>query len=118
MTWALVVWTVIFVIWSVAGSDNSSAVNDCVNSSNGVLTKADCQGAADVGTGIGLTLIWLLWFVGFVVLSITWFMTKPKHRVCPVCGNDVKNGRTVCAKCGHDFALAHMPISPPAPLHR
>jgi hypothetical protein len=106
MTWALLLWTVIFVIWSIAASDNSSAVRDCVNNSSGYLNQHDCQTAADVGTGIGLTLIWGLWFVGFVILSIIWFMTRRKTRLCPVCGEDVKKGRTTCARCGFDFAAA------------
>ena len=32
----------------------------------------------DIGTGIGVTLIGGLWFVGFLVLSIVWFMTRPR----------------------------------------
>lgn len=106
MTWALLLWTGIFIIWSIAGSDNSSAVRDCVNNSSGYLNQHDCQTAADVGTGIGLTLIWGLWFIGFVILSIVWFMTRQKTRLCPVCGEDVKKGRTTCARCGFDFAAA------------
>lgn len=54
-------------------------------------------------------LIIVLWFFGFVILSIVWFMTRRKGRVCPHCGEDVKKGRTACQKCGYDFTLGRNP---------
>jgi hypothetical protein len=116
MTWAILIWTALFVVWSFAGADNSDAVADCVRDSGGLLTRSDCETAANVGTGIGIALIWTLWFIGFVVLSIAWFMTKPKDRACPACGSDVRRGLTICASCGFDFAQAALPsVAPPQP---
>ena len=65
-----------------------------------------CQDASDVGTSIGVGLVVTLFFVGFVILSLIWFMTRPKRRVCPSCGTDAKKGVTQCRKCGFDFAAA------------
>jgi hypothetical protein len=62
-----------------------------------------------VGTGIGIALVFLLWFLGFVVLSLVWFMTRPRGRDCPVCGNNVKRGQMVCANCGYDYRASAMP---------
>jgi hypothetical protein len=62
-----------------------------------------------VGTGIGVALVIFLWFFGFVVLSIIWFMTRRKGRTCPHCGEDVQKGQTACKKCGYDFTLGHNP---------
>jgi hypothetical protein len=45
-----------------------------------------------------------LGFMGFVVLSLIWLMSRPKVRTCPICGNDVNKGVTLCGSCGHDFA--------------
>ena len=103
MTWVLNVWNVIFLIWIIAGvSDRGS--KSCEAST--YLSKSDCIAASDAGTAIGVGLIIFLWFLGFVVLAIIWFMTRRRGRLCPVCGEDVKRGATVCKSCGHDFAAA------------
>ena len=103
MTWVLWVWTAIFAVWIIGGLATANNAADCAKNSGG-LSVQDCTDASNVGTGIGVTLIFVLWFIGFVVLSLIWLMTKPKHRECPVCGEGVKRGRTQCGSCGHDFA--------------
>lgn len=106
MTWVLNIWNAVFLIWLVVGlSDRPS--EDCANDPDvlsGVLSQSACENASDVGTGIGVVLILVLWFLGFIVLALAWLMTRPRHRQCPVCGNDVKKGMTTCKSCGHDFA--------------
>jgi hypothetical protein len=104
MTWVLNLWNVLFLIWIIAGI-SSRPSEDC--------PPGDqlCVDASDVGTGIGVALIVMLWVLGFIVLSLVWFMTRPKHRQCPRCGNDVKKGRTECAKCGYDFSAALHPAA-------
>jgi hypothetical protein len=79
MTWVLLIWTAIFATWIVSG------VNDAA------------------GTAIGATLVFILWFLGFVVLGLVWLMSRPKRRTCPHCGTDVKKGRTTCPSCAYDF---------------
>lgn len=109
MTWVLNVWNVIFLIWVIAGSVSGAnqATKNCAHP--GVLTRQECLDASHAGTGIGVALILVLWFIGFVVLALVWVMTRRRGRICPHCGEDVKKGRTTCAKCGYDFTLGSNP---------
>jgi hypothetical protein len=99
MTWVLNIWNVIFLIWVIAGV-SERASETCAPGDD------LCVSASDAGTAIGVTLIIGLWFIGFLVLTLIWFMTRRPGRLCPVCGEDVKRGATVCKSCGHDFARA------------
>lgn len=100
-TWAVVIWTVLMALWIVAGASTStSSVCD------GAKYSDACQAGATIGKGIGVTLLFFLWFIGFVVLSLVWLMSRPSRRLCPVCGEQVKKGLTACPKCRYDFAAA------------
>jgi transposase len=44
--------------------------------------------------------------VNLVILAIVWPVIRQRKRRCPVCGEDVNPGITVCPSCGHDFAAA------------
>ena len=82
MTWAIFVFTGIMLAWAIGGAGaatNSHAIAQCVQGAGGVLSSADCKSAGQVGAGIGVALLGVLWFVGFIVLSIIWFMTKPRR---------------------------------------
>src|SRR5215211_5225904 len=108
MTWTILVFTGIMFAWMIGGASSgaSSAAAACAKDSavtSGILTKQQCIDASNVGTGIGVTLIFLLWFLGFIVLSLVWLMSRPKRRDCPACGESVKRGLTICKHCGHDF---------------
>lgn len=74
-TWALVIWTTVFVIWIVAGiaSVPVPTVADC-----GVLDQQTCQAATNIGAGIGVTFLLIVWFIGFLILSLIWFMSRPR----------------------------------------
>lgn len=106
MTWVILIWCALILVWAIAGgaSGNHQSVQQCM--SGGFLTQQQCQNAADAGTGIGVAIILFIGFVGFVFLSLIWFMTGRGNRDCPACGRGVKRGRTVCSNCGHDFAAA------------
>lgn len=97
MTWALVAWTLVMFIWMIAGGSSA----DC----GSIADEAERIGC-EAGTGIGVALLFVLWFVGFMVLSAIWFMTRPRGRTCPACGETVKKGRTSCPSCAFDFAQA------------
>lgn len=114
MTWVILIWCALIVVWAIAGgaSGNHQSVQQCV--SQGILSRQECQNAADAGTGIGVALILFIGFIGFVFLSLIWFMTGRGRRDCPACGRGVKRGRTVCPSCGHDFAAAARPTTQPA----
>jgi len=117
MTWVLGIWNIVFLIWIIDGissrpSQNCATDPDVVS---GVLSLHACQAASDAGTGIGVALVFVLWFLGFIVISLIWFMTRGKRRMCPHCGEDVKKGLTACKKCGYDFTIGGKP-APQAPL--
>ena len=77
MTWVILIWTALFVVWGVAGAGAVS--NNCPGLTGDAL--ATCQAATAIGGGIGLTVIFILWFIGFIVLALIWFMTRPKNNV-------------------------------------
>jgi hypothetical protein len=83
---------------AIAGASNNCAPGDQL-----------CRDASNTGTGIGVVVILILWFFGFIVLSLVWFMTRRPGRVCPHCGEDVKKGRTTCKRCGYDFTIGGKP---------
>jgi hypothetical protein len=100
MTWAVIAWTTLILVWMIGGA----ASNDCASETgSGLLSDQDAQAACEVGTGLGVVAIAFFGFFGFVFLSIIWFMTRPKTRDCPRCGNDVEKGVMQCKSCGYDF---------------
>jgi hypothetical protein len=99
MTWVLIIWCALILIWAIAGG--SSASNDCSHQA----TELN-RNACDTGAGIGVAIVLLIGFFGFVFFGLIWFMTRPRGRDCPACGELVKKGQTTCPNCGHDFAAA------------
>lgn len=99
MSWVLIAWCAIFAVWiGVAIADRPS--EECA------AGDSLCQDASDVGTSIGVGLVFGLFFIGFVILSLIWLMTRPKRRLCPACGTDTRRGDTACRQCQFDFAAA------------
>lgn len=109
-TWALIIWTVLILVWAFSGAGAA----DCGNQTGSeFLSAEDAESACQAGTGLGVLFILFIGFFGFVFLSLIWFMTRSKSRDCPVCGNGVKKGKTVCSSCGHDFAAGHQAVAAP-----
>lgn len=109
-TWALVIWNALMVLWVASGVAN--VADNCAGLTGSELEL--CEAGTTIGAGIGITLIAMIWFVGFVVLSLVWLMSRPAKRLCPRCGTDVKKGVTVCPTCGYQFGAA--PPAPSAPV--
>ena len=97
MTWVVLAWCVLILAWAILGG--GSAANDCSNQ-----TDELSQSACEAGAGLGIAVILLIGFFGFVFFSLIWFMTRPRTRPCPRCGEDVKKGVMVCKSCSFDFA--------------
>jgi hypothetical protein len=106
MTWAIVLFSALMLIWMVAGG-NAANCDQYTDSAS----QAGCQ----AGTGIGIAMLMVLWFFGFIVLSILWFMTRPKGCDCPRCGESVKKGVMFCGDCGFDFRTLGQPVVAPMP---
>jgi lysylphosphatidylglycerol synthetase-like protein (DUF2156 family) len=102
MTWVLIVWCILMAAWIIGAIISADSANNCAHDAY----RSACEAGTTVGTGVGVIALWFIWFFGFVILSLIWFMSRPKGRQCPVCGEQVKRGRTVCPGCSHDFAAA------------
>ena len=77
MTWAIVIWTVLMAAWII---DGLSAVGEGC----GGLTGSDlttCQAGTTIAGGLAVSVLFFLWFIGFVVLSIIWFTSRAKSNV-------------------------------------
>ncbi len=108
-TWVILAFNLIMLIWIIAGV--SSNARNCSGLTGDALTNCE---AGNVGTGIGATLIFVLWALGDVILGVLWLVTRPRTRDCPVCGNSVRRGMTQCRNCGYDFTQQLRPPSPAA----
>jgi hypothetical protein len=97
-------------LWIIGGIVSADPAGNCLHQA--YISKQTCEDASNAGTGIGVIALWFVWFFGFIVLSLIWFMTRPRGRMCPACGERVKTGRTVCPSCGHDFVAAARGAAP------
>jgi uncharacterized membrane protein len=94
ITWTIIVWIVGNVVWVIA--EGSSASSTC--------TRGVYQTACKTGAGISVTVTIFVAVSGLVVLTFAWFVTGRDRRNCPDCRSPVRRGRTVCLRCGYDFA--------------
>lgn len=72
MTWVLILWSALMLTWIIGagvGADCSEQVGQYQNAK---------QTGCEAGTGIGIALLITLWFFGFVVGGLIWFMSRPK----------------------------------------
>lgn len=76
MTWVIVVFTVLMFAWMIGGGISAGSECDEVRGAYQGAKQSGCE----AGTAIGVGLIFGLWFMGFVVLSLIWFMTRKHER--------------------------------------
>jgi hypothetical protein len=105
MTWVVVLWCILMAVWIIGAIVSANPSSNCAHGAY----KSACEAGSSAGTGIGVVALWFIWFFGFVILSLIWFMSRPKGRICPTCGENVKKGRTTCPGCQFDFAAAVAP---------
>jgi hypothetical protein len=98
MTWLVWGWTGLMAAVAVALVAATVASNDCEG-----VDRATCDAATGIAGTAWIGASFCLWFLGFAVLAIVWFMTKPDRRYCPRCGQEARRGQTVCRRCGLDF---------------
>lgn len=72
MTWALWGWT--FGLAGLAILLTTLSAVSCDDA------EQDCEQAVGIAGAVWFGLGFCLWFVGFLVLSILWFMTRPQPR--------------------------------------
>lgn len=105
-TWFVLAFNAFMLAW-VVGVITSHA-STCHGLTGSALTNCELD---NTGIGIAATLLIVLWALGDVILGVLWLVTRPRTRVCPVCGNTVKRGWTQC-RCGYDFALQARALPP------
>ena len=71
MTWTIWIWTILHIVWLVSGL---SGVEECA------AGDVACEAGTAIGAGLGVIMIGFIWFIGFIILSIVWFMTKPSAK--------------------------------------
>jgi hypothetical protein len=96
-TWVILAFNLIMLIWVVIGASTGKS---CKGLTGDALTN--CQ-AGQIGTGIGVGLIILLWALGDIILGTMWLITKPRTRQCPACDSSVRRRAMQCQACGFDF---------------
>jgi lysylphosphatidylglycerol synthetase-like protein (DUF2156 family) len=102
MTWVVIVWCVVMAVWIIGAIASADPHQQCAHD----VYRSACEAGSNAGTGIGVVALWFVWFFGFLILSLIWFMSRPKGRTCPACGENVKRGKTACPSCDYDFAAA------------
>lgn len=99
MTWTVVVFNVIMLLWVVFGVSSATHTGHCQN-----LSAQLCHDATDTGAAIGAGILIALWVAGDLILGVLWLVTR--GRSCPACGRGVRRGVVVCRGCGHDMRTA------------
>lgn len=111
LTYVILAFNLLMLIWVIGGAAGSSGdATDC-----GSLDQETCNAAEDIGTGIGVILLIVLWALGDIILGVIWLITNKKGRTCPSCGRSVKAGLTVCPGCGFNFQQAAAGLNPNTP---
>jgi hypothetical protein len=67
MTWAILIFTALMLLWAAGASSNSSQ-----------------YGQNDYATGVAalsVGLLFFIWLLGFMILAVIWFMTRPHPNV-------------------------------------
>lgn len=101
LTWVIWIFTTLMIAWMLIDARDTSG--RCSVYEMGTADYADCLLAANRDMGLDVRLL-IIWFVGLLVLSSIWLMTRGSKRTCPACGHDLTKGQTVCKKCGYDYA--------------
>jgi len=95
-TWIILIWNILMVVWIIAGVQG--------NPNNCTASQQLCNDATNVGKGLGVAFIIVVWLIGDALLSVIWLVTNRNRRVCPACGRSAKVGETTCKSCSHNFA--------------
>jgi hypothetical protein len=107
-TWTLIIWTIVAAFLAFLVYNHNQGVCD-----QSLFGREGCE-AAGVAPSFWQPFI-VIWLLGAGILGILWLAIRPRKRLCPVCGADVRPGVTACQSCGHDFAAAAASGAPPVP---
>lgn len=64
---------VLMVVWMITGFNSAT---------EGIENMNDAQAAgAAIGTGIGMTMLFILWVLGDIILGLFYFFTRPTRQL-------------------------------------
>ncbi len=74
LTWVILVFNVLMLIWLVAGVGTTVSDADCASEATKALRDA-CEAGTGVGAALGAGIIIFLWVAGDVILGVIWLVT-------------------------------------------
>jgi len=74
-SWVILIINAAFLIFAIVGAQTKATATNC-----GTLDAATCTSAGQVGKGIGIVLIIVIWLVVDFILLILWLITRPRQR--------------------------------------
>ena len=77
-TWALAIWNVLMILWFVRVSSELNNLS-CAGESEFGLTM--CEWGASIGLNYGVSLVILVWLIGFIALGLIWLIDRPRASI-------------------------------------
>lgn len=68
--WSFYLYNLLMVVWLIGGINSASKIE--------AVSEAEKAGAA-IGTGIGITMILIVWVIGDIITGLLALMTRPKR---------------------------------------
>lgn len=82
MTWVLWAWvtlTVLFIVLINTVPNEDELLADCRTNSASTAEQAGCELGTEIAAGVWTAVGVVVGFMGFIVLALIWFMTRPKE---------------------------------------
>ena len=115
MSWLIIIFTVVMAVWAVVAAA-AAPDPECGQHAAASPERDLCEAREVVDAGFRVAALFCVWFPGFVILAMIWFVTRPRRRICPVCGTDTKKRQRPCRTCGFDSGATAMPPRGQYPL--
>jgi hypothetical protein len=105
--WTLAVggWTLFAVI---VGGVIIGRIADPCDQLSGIGLQT-CASTASIGSVVATLVVFAIWLLGVLVLSVGWLARRPARRLCPPYGHVVPQGSRTCRTCGYDFITGTLP---------
>jgi hypothetical protein len=74
MTWVVLAFNALMLVWLIAGVGGAASQADCASEPTKALREA-CEAGTGLGAAIGAGIIIALWAFGDVILGVIWLVT-------------------------------------------
>jgi hypothetical protein len=86
LTYTIIAFNLLMLVWVIAGPA-------WIGTGCSVLGDTTCDGSADPGRRVAVSVVLALWALGDLILGGIWIATdRPRRRPCPRCGHDFHVG--------------------------